>query len=204
MSDSGRHIGSHRRGLPDGLWDHQAHQFCSRGNIYDGGVFCFNLPFCRSYSLSRSLPSICRLLWAIRGLNRHGGVSSAERCAEAFGSDHGDRCLSLSPEAGESDIGSMDQAFPIRICPRFLQGASAVGGVTIINLQIFIFATAFILMLGLHLIIKKTKIGRAMRAWAQDQIAAKLMGVDVNRVVSFTFAIGSSLAGVAGILVAMY
>ncbi len=100
--------------------------------------------------------------------------------------------------------GAWTKPFPSGYVPDFFKGASAVGGVTITNLQIFIFATAFILRLGLHLIIKKTKIGRAMRAWAQDQIAAKLMGVDVNRVVSFTFATGSSLAGVAGILVAMY
>jgi len=59
-------------------------------------------------------------------------------------------------------------------------------------------------MIVLHLIINKTKIGTAMRAIAQDKHAAALMGIDVNRVISFTFALGSGLAAVAGILIGIY
>ncbi len=75
---------------------------------------------------------------------------------------------------------------------------------TVSNLQILIIGLSVVLMIVLHLIINKTKIGTAMRAIAQDKHAAALMGIDVNRVISFTFALGSGLAAVAGILIGMY
>jgi branched-chain amino acid transport system permease protein len=58
-------------------------------------------------------------------------------------------------------------------------------------------------MIFLHLLINKTKLGKAMRACAQDQVAAKLMGVNVDRTITATFAIGSAMAAVAGVLVGM-
>jgi len=64
-------------------------------------------------------------------------------------------------------------------------------------------AFAAAMMVFLTLLIGKTKLGRAMRACAQDQIAAKLMGVNVDRTISGTFAIGSAMAAVAGLLVGM-
>jgi len=70
--------------------------------------------------------------------------------------------------------------------------------------QIVIFATSIILMVLLQIIVRRTKIGRAMRAVSVDADAAKLMGVDVNATISFTFAIGSALAAAAGILVGVY
>jgi len=70
--------------------------------------------------------------------------------------------------------------------------------------QIVIFATSIILMILLQIIVRRTKIGRAMRAVSVDADAAKLMGVDVNATISFTFAIGSALAAAAGILVGVY
>ncbi len=75
---------------------------------------------------------------------------------------------------------------------------------TISYLQITIIVLSIILMIVLHFIINKTKIGTAMRAIAQDKQAAALMGIDVNRVISFTFALGSGLAAVAGVLIGMY
>ena len=71
-------------------------------------------------------------------------------------------------------------------------------------LQLTIVILSIILMIVLHLIINKTKIGTAMRAIAQDKQAASLMGVNVDRVISFTFALGSGLAAVAGILIGIY
>ena len=59
-------------------------------------------------------------------------------------------------------------------------------------------------MVLLQYIVRKTKLGKAMRAVAQDKEAAELMGVDVNKIISYTFAIGSALAGAAGVLVGMY
>ncbi len=75
---------------------------------------------------------------------------------------------------------------------------------TVSYLQITIIVLSVILMVILHLIIHKTKMGTAMRAIAQDKRAAALMGIDVNRVISFTFALGSGLAAVAGIFIGMY
>ncbi len=71
-------------------------------------------------------------------------------------------------------------------------------------LHLFIFGVTFAMMLGLMLIINKTKVGTAMRALAQNSTCSQLMGIGVNRVISFTFALGSSLGAVAGILVAVY
>jgi len=70
--------------------------------------------------------------------------------------------------------------------------------------QLVIFATSIVLMILLQIIVRRTKIGRAMRAVSVDADAAKLMGVDVNATISFTFAIGSALAAAAGILVGVY
>ncbi|KJY57748.1 branched-chain amino acid ABC transporter permease [Lactobacillus melliventris] len=79
-----------------------------------------------------------------------------------------------------------------------------IGGVQISNVQILILATALILMVSLQLIIQKTKMGRAMRAVSVDPAAAELVGVNVNHTISFTFALGSALAGAAGILIGLY
>jgi branched-chain amino acid transport system permease protein len=75
---------------------------------------------------------------------------------------------------------------------------------TVSYLQIIIIGLSIILMIILHLIINKTKMGTAMRAIAQDKHAAALMGINVNRVISFTFALGSALAAVAGVLIGIY
>ena len=60
------------------------------------------------------------------------------------------------------------------------------------------------MMIVLQYIIRHTKMGRAMRAVSVDENAAKLMGINVDTVISFTFLLGSALAGVAGILVGVY
>ena len=79
-----------------------------------------------------------------------------------------------------------------------------VAGIVINSKQLFVFITTIILMIVLTLIVNKTKMGKAMRAVAVDAEAAQLMGIDVNRVISFTFALGSGLAGIAGVLVGVY
>ncbi len=79
-----------------------------------------------------------------------------------------------------------------------------VAGATISALQIFIFLLAVAIMAGLILLVKKTRLGRAMRATAQNREVAELMGVNVNSIISVTFIIGSALAAVAGVMVSAY
>lgn len=77
-------------------------------------------------------------------------------------------------------------------------------GIRITNIQLLIFATTIILMIILQLIVKKTTMGRAMRAAAADPVAAELMGININGTISFVFAIGSAMAGAAGVLIGLY
>jgi branched-chain amino acid transport system permease protein len=71
-------------------------------------------------------------------------------------------------------------------------------------LQSMIIAVSAFIMVLLHLFVMKTKTGRAMRAVAQDKTMASLVGINVDIVISVTFIIGSGLAAVAGVMVAMY
>ncbi|MCD6293243.1 MAG: branched-chain amino acid ABC transporter permease, partial [Deltaproteobacteria bacterium] len=101
--------------------------------------------------------------------------------------------------------GAQIKSFPQKLIPAFFNSpALQFGDVVVSWLQVIILLTAIFLMLTLQLIVHYTRIGRAMRAIAQDKTAASLMGVNVDRVVSYTFALGSGLGGVAGILVGLY
>jgi branched-chain amino acid transport system permease protein len=75
------------------------------------------------------------------------------------------------------------------------------GGAIVSDIQIIIFALALAIMAGLMLVVHRTRFGRAMRAVAENQHAAQLMGVDIDRVISLTFMLGSALAAIAGLMV---
>lgn len=75
-----------------------------------------------------------------------------------------------------------------------------LGTVRIQNTDILVIVVALLLMLGLQVLITRTKIGRAMRAVAQDREAAALMGVNVDRIIAVTFFIGAGLAGAAAFI----
>ena len=72
------------------------------------------------------------------------------------------------------------------------------------SIQLLILLVSIVLMIGLHFLINKTKIGQAIRATAQDKETAQLMGIKIDRIISLTFAIGSALGGAAGVLVGVY
>ena len=77
-------------------------------------------------------------------------------------------------------------------------------GLRMTNKDIFIFVSAIVLMIVLQLFIKKTRVGKAMRAVSLDQDAAALMGINVNNIISVTFAIGSALAAAAGVMYGVF
>lgn len=79
-----------------------------------------------------------------------------------------------------------------------------LGPIFLTNRQLIIFAISIALMVVLHFVVHYTKTGKAMRAVSMDKDAAALMGIDVDKIISFTFALGSALAAAAGILVGMY
>jgi branched-chain amino acid transport system permease protein len=85
--------------------------------------------------------------------------------------------------------------------PTIIRGrAFSLGGVTVDWSTIVVLAVTVPLLLGLTYIVQRTRQGRAMRATAQDQDAARLMGIDVDRTIAFTFALGGAMAGAAGVL----
>lgn len=78
------------------------------------------------------------------------------------------------------------------------------GSIEITKIQLIILVTSAVLMALLNYIVKYVKIGKAMRAASQDYDTASLMGININSVISFTFALGSALAAAGGVLVGMY
>jgi branched-chain amino acid transport system permease protein len=96
-----------------------------------------------------------------------------------------------------ADSKSFPDVFPVHV---YKINAST----TLSSLQIFIVATSVLLMAVLTLFIRRSKLGKAMRAASQDFETARLMGINVNLIVSITFFIGASLGGAAGVLNGMY
>ena len=97
--------------------------------------------------------------------------------------------------------GAQPEAYPSDVLP---VNEINIFGVSISGQSIFIFAVAIILMIILQFVVHKTKIGKAMRAVSYDTDAARLMGINVDNTISATFAIGSALAGAAGVILGIY
>lgn len=81
-----------------------------------------------------------------------------------------------------------------------LTGAVDVAGFLFQKTQLLAIVTAALMMIGLYLFVERTRTGKAMRAVAEDQETARLMGIDVDRAIATVFAVGGALAGVAGFL----
>jgi len=97
-------------------------------------------------------------------------------------------------------FGPADRSFPVH----FEFTNIDLAGVSISALQLAIFFAALFFMALLILFVKYTKFGKAIMATALDQDTARLMGINVDRMISLTFLIGSALSGAAGIMMAIY
>jgi branched-chain amino acid transport system permease protein len=86
--------------------------------------------------------------------------------------------------------------------PEFISLSSGiqVGLVTIDSVQIMVIVLAIALMLGLRLVVNRTRLGRQMRAVAGDREAAEMLGINVNFTIAATFFLGAALAGMAGVM----
>jgi branched-chain amino acid transport system permease protein len=87
-----------------------------------------------------------------------------------------------------------------KIWNQMLEGGFTVGGVTVNWSLVLVLAVTIPALLGLTYVVQRTRQGMAMRATAQDQDAARLMGINVDQTISFVFALGGGMAGVAGLL----
>ncbi|MDR1577949.1 MAG: branched-chain amino acid ABC transporter permease [Deltaproteobacteria bacterium] len=97
--------------------------------------------------------------------------------------------------------GAQYRAFNASLLPTIVW---RVAGQSVPLIRVFVFLTAVVTMAGLYLFINRTRFGLAIRAAAIDQGAAKLMGVDVRKVIAVVFLIGPALGGLAGLLVGIY
>jgi branched-chain amino acid transport system permease protein len=78
-----------------------------------------------------------------------------------------------------------------------------IGNVRVPLLRIITIGSAFVLMIALYFLVNKTRTGKAMRATSYDREAAAMMGIDIDKVIRFTFILGSALAGAAGVMFAL-
>lgn len=102
--------------------------------------------------------------------------------------------------SGQLIFGADPKLFPevIKDLPLF-----SLGDVQVRSLDITILIVSTLVMVGLHFLVHHTKIGTAMRAVSSNASVANLMGINVDRIITYTFVIGSSLAGVASVLVGL-
>jgi len=96
--------------------------------------------------------------------------------------------------------GVYDKAYPTE----FTHGGLDFGLITFSYMQILIVAVTIALLLGLNALVFRTRIGTAMRATAQDKVMSSLVGINSNRIISTTFAIGAALTAAAGIMIGLY
>ena len=87
-----------------------------------------------------------------------------------------------------------------KIFPTILEGTLTIGELSIPYLTLLTILSCIVIMVVLTMFSNKTKTGRAMRACSEDKGAASLMGINVNQIISITFAIGSGLAAIAAVL----
>ncbi|MEM7131136.1 MAG: branched-chain amino acid ABC transporter permease [Chloroflexota bacterium] len=103
-------------------------------------------------------------------------------------------------------FGSGFQSYPeidaLKITPT--SGTFMVGQFPIPIVSVLVFVASMLLMLALYWLVEYTKMGKAMRAVSENKEVARLMGIDIDKVIVFTFAVGGALAGAAGVIGALY
>ena len=89
--------------------------------------------------------------------------------------------------------------------PRLIPKIAALERSSLVSTsQVVIFGTTAVVMVALWFLIKHTKIGKSMRATSQDRVMAQLVGININRVISYTFIIGSATAALGGVLISSH
>jgi branched-chain amino acid transport system permease protein len=179
----------------------------AHGDVYMLGAFA-------GYFLANALqldthPSV---LWAIAVTTGAMAICAAigvliERFAYRPVRDHS-RLTSLITAIGVSLLleygGQVVFGAAPRFFPQMIRAETyALGGVQITNQNLLIIAVAVVVMFALQFIVYRTRMGKAMRATSYNLPVAKLMGIDTDRVIAFTFALGSALAAAGGVLVAL-
>ena len=96
-------------------------------------------------------------------------------------------------------FGSSVRSYPD---PEWQRAAVTIGGLSVPRVDLLVIGLALMFMAILYVIVQRTRMGTAMRAVAEDAEAAALMGIDVNKVVVFTFVLGGAMAGIAGVFYA--
>lgn len=102
--------------------------------------------------------------------------------------------------SGQLIFGANPKVFPEVMTDSVLV---SYGNAELKSFDVTVFAVSIIAMIGLHFLIHKTKVGKAMRAVSTNATVAAMMGVNIDRIISFTFVVGSALAGIGSVLVGM-
>lgn len=173
----------------------------AHGEIYMFGAFVgmylvtvFNVPFVIAFFLAMVLASLLGItveFLAYRPLRRSSRLAAL---ISAIGASIFLQNLALLV------MGARPYSFPSPFTPKVYKTSLA----TISRVELIILVISFLLMVGLTFLIQKTKIGKAMRATAQDKDAASLMGININKIITTTFAVGSALGAAAGVMVGIY
>jgi branched-chain amino acid transport system permease protein len=105
----------------------------------------------------------------------------------------------LLQNLGQQLFGANPRSFPLLFPSRYFQ----IGGLVFSSAQVTLFITTIVLLFALRHVVLNTRVGTAMRALSFNPVAASLVGINNDLVISFTFALGSSLAAAGGILYAL-
>ena len=108
----------------------------------------------------------------------------------------------IAPIVSSLIVGIINNLFPISAELAAEQEITSTSEIStsVSRIQFMVVASSIFMMIGLYYFIKRTKIGKAMRAVAEDKDVAALMGIDVDRVITITFGLGAVMAGAAGVL----